>query len=202
MVGYYDPSKTRLDHMGFGLVLQEAKENEEEKKEQPAVEEKKEEVKVEEGKKEEAKGGKKGGKDEKKKKVEKIKTREGDSVKLMQLLDEAKARALKTFSERMHQGDAEEESKDTEEQHQKQKKVQLQEDELDKAAEILGISSIKYYDLKQNRVQNYVFSFDKMLDPKGNTGVYLQYMYVRILSIMRKGGVSLIENLKLSIVRA
>jgi arginyl-tRNA synthetase len=51
----------------------------------------------------------------------------------------------------------------------------------------LGISSIKYYDLKQNRTQNYVFAFDKMLDPRGNTGIYLLYMYVRILSIMRKG---------------
>lgn len=50
----------------------------------------------------------------------------------------------------------------------------------------MGISAIKYYDLKQNRIQNYVFSFDKMLDPKGNTGVYLLYMYVRILSIMSK----------------
>lgn len=53
-------------------------------------------------KKEEVKGAKKGGKDEKKKKVEKIKTRDGDSVKLMQLLDEAKARALQTFTDRSH----------------------------------------------------------------------------------------------------
>jgi len=50
----------------------------------------------------------------------------------------------------------------------------------------LGISAIKYYDLKQNRIQNYVFSFDKMLDPKGNTGIYLLYAYVRVLSIIRK----------------
>jgi arginyl-tRNA synthetase len=56
------------------------------------------------------------------------------------------------------------------------------------AADILGISSIKYYDLKQNRTQNYVFDFDKMLDPKGNTGVYLVYAYVRIKSILRKAG--------------
>ena len=56
------------------------------------------------------------------------------------------------------------------------------------AAEVLGISSIKYYDLKQNRTQNYVFDFDKMLDPKGNTGVYLIYAYVRIKSILRKAG--------------
>ena len=65
-------------------------------------------------------------------------------------------------------------------------KVQLPREQWEVAAEALGISSIKYYDLKQNRVQNYVFSFDKMLDPKGNTGVYLIYMYVRVLSIMRK----------------
>ncbi len=66
-------------------------------------------------------------------------------------------------------------------------KVQVDEAELERTAEIMGISSIKYYDLKQNRIQNYVFAFDKMLDPRGNTGVYLLYMYVRVLSIMRKG---------------
>lgn len=55
----------------------------------------------------------------------------------------------------------------------------------------MGIGSIKYYDLKQNRISDYEFSFDKMLDPKGNTGVYLLYMYVRICSIMRKANVSI-----------
>jgi len=50
----------------------------------------------------------------------------------------------------------------------------------------MGISAIKYFDLKQNRVQNYVFNFDKMLDPRGDTGVYLLYMYVRINSIIEK----------------
>jgi len=60
---------------------------------------------------------------------------------------------------------------------------------MEEAAEILGVSSIKYYDLKQNRTQNYIFSFDLMLDPKGNTGVYLIYAYVRICSILRKAGV-------------
>lgn len=64
--------------------------------------------------------------------------------------------------------------------------MQVDESELEKTAEILGISSVKYYDLKQNRTQNYVFAFDKMLDPRGNTGIYLLYQYVRILSIMRK----------------
>ena len=54
------------------------------------------------------------------------------------------------------------------------------------AAEILGLSSIKYFDLRQNRSQNYVFDFDHMLDTKGNTGLYLIYAYVRICSILRK----------------
>lgn len=48
------------------------------------------------------------------------------------------------------------------------------------------MSAVKYYDLKQNRQQNYAFSFDKMLDPKGNTGVYLIYQYVRVYSIIAK----------------
>jgi arginyl-tRNA synthetase len=64
--------------------------------------------------------------------------------------------------------------------------VQVESGKLDETAEILGVSAIKYYDLKQNRVQNYVFSFDKMLNPNGNTGVYLLYMYVRICSIINK----------------
>ncbi len=64
--------------------------------------------------------------------------------------------------------------------------MQVESGKLDETAEILGVSAIKYYDLKQNRVQNYVFSFDKMLNPNGNTGVYLLYMYVRICSIINK----------------
>lgn len=50
----------------------------------------------------------------------------------------------------------------------------------------MGIGSIKYFDLKQNRINDYVFDFDRMLDPDGDTGVYLYYMYVRICSIIEK----------------
>jgi arginyl-tRNA synthetase len=114
----------------------------------------------------------------KKPKIGKMKTREGDSTKLMDLLNEAKTRTLEIFHQRMKEDD-DESSHD--------KKVQVNEAELEQTAEIMGISSVKYYDLKQNRIQNYVFAFDKMLDPRGNTGVYLLYMYVRVLSIMRKG---------------
>jgi arginyl-tRNA synthetase len=127
---------------------------------------------------EEKKGEEKKGDDAKKPKIGKMKTREGDSTKLMDLLDEAKNRTLDIFKERM---------KEDEEGDGIASKVQVDMGQLEKTAEIMGISSVKYYDLKQNRVQNYVFAFDKMLDPRGNTGVYLLYMYVRVLSILRKG---------------
>jgi len=111
--------------------------------------------------------------EEAKKKIEKIKTREGKAIKLVELLDEARDRAIQMFKERLESDQA-----DT--------KVQVDVTKIEETAEKLGISAIKYYDLKQNRIQNYVFSFDKMLDPKGNTGVYLLYMYVRIISILGK----------------
>lgn len=174
LVGYYNPEKARVDHIGFGLVLQVQKDDgaaQEDDKTATIEEEKKEEGKKEEGKK----SGKQA-KVENKPKVGKMKTRDGETVKLMDLLNQARDRALEVFKERMKEGE--------------ESKVQVNEEELLKTAEILGISSIKYYDLKQARIQNYVFSFDKMLDPRGNTGVYLQYMYVRTLSILRKANVS------------
>lgn len=75
-------------------------------------------------------------------------------------------------------------------------KMQVDPEKLVETAERMGISAIKYFDLKQNRVQNYVFAFDKMLDPKGNTGVYLLYMFVRICSIMEKSALGTAEALE------
>ncbi len=190
LAGYIDPAQTRYDHVGFGLVLQvmpgeEVKEEAVAAGGKPAAGGKKEAAKkpaevVEGGVpvEEEKKGEEKKADDAKKPKIGKMKTREGDSTKLMDLLDEAKNRTLEIFKERM---------KEDEEGDGVASKVQVDMTELEKTAEIMGISSVKYYDLKQNRVQNYVFAFDKMLDPRGNTGIYLLYMYVRVLSIMRKG---------------
>lgn len=48
------------------------------------------------------------------------------------------------------------------------------------------MAAVKYYDLKQNRISDYSFNYDKMLDPKGNTAVYLMYSYVRMCSVLRK----------------
>jgi arginyl-tRNA synthetase len=126
LAGYIDPAQTRYDHVGFGLVLQAMPEE----KPSTAAAESKTEGKpaVEEEKKEESK----------KPKIGKMKTREGDSTKLMDLLDEAKNRTLDIFKERMKE----------DEDGEGKAKVQVDEAELERSAEIIGISSIKYYDLK------------------------------------------------------
>jgi len=104
---------------------------------------------------------------------EKIKSRSGESIQLMSLLDEARDRAAEVCKQK-HENSKEEEK--------------LTEEEYLERGEIIGMTSVKYYDLKQNRTSSYRFSYDKILDPKGDTGVYLLYMYVRLCSILRKGG--------------
>ena len=113
LAGYIDPAITRYDHVGFGLVLQ-VQPGEEEIKE-PAggdASSKKDGKKggaaaktIEGGAavpKEEVKKGEPKKADEvKKPKIGKMKTREGDTTKLMDLLDEAKNRTLDIFKERM-----------------------------------------------------------------------------------------------------
>lgn len=116
----------------------------------------------------------------------KFKTRGGKTVRLHDLLNEAKDRALVQLQSRekgvkvVEEGEAEKEHTFT----------ALKPDEYEEAAEKLGMAAIKYFDLKQNRTSDYTFSFEKMLDPKGNTAVYLIYAYVRICSIIRKSGFS------------
>ena len=104
---------------------------------------------------------------------EKIKSRSGETVQLMSLLDEAQKRAVDVCKEKHANFDEEQ---------------KLSEEEYQEMGEIIGMTSVKYYDLKQNRTSTYKFSFDAILDPKGDTGVYLLYMYVRLCSILRKGG--------------
>lgn len=114
----------------------------------------------------------------------KMATRDGGNVKLMDLLDEAKARAKDQILERI-KGAGEDKDGEVIESTTK-----LTEEEIEQAAEIMGIDAVKYYDLGQNRIQNYKFSYDKMLSPKGNTAVYLLYSYARINSIITKSGIS------------
>ena len=64
----------------------------------------------------------------------------------------------------------------------------MDEDKLEEAARIMGISAVKYADLHNNRTTNYTFSYDRMLDLKGNTAVYLLYTHARISSILDRAG--------------
>lgn len=96
-----------------------------------------------------------------------FRTRSGEVVRLVDLLDEAKKRCLAQLEER---GRGEE----------------LDTAELAHAAEAMGYGAVKYADLHSNRTSNYTFSFDRMLDLKGNTAVYLLYAHARIASIVRK----------------
>ena len=118
-----------------------------------------------------------------KKKLEKMKSRSGDTVKLNDLLNEAKARAMTQFKARLER---QAEHQNAGEEGLVAQRVQVDPAKLEEAAEILGLSSIKYFDLKQNRINDYAFDFDRMLDPEGDTGVYLIYQYVRIGSIIEK----------------
>ncbi|KAK4887234.1 hypothetical protein RN001_003505 [Aquatica leii] len=96
----------------------------------------------------------------------KFKTRSGDTVRLCDLLDEGLKRALDKLKE-------------------KNRHQVLSPEELKKAQESIAYGCIKYADLSHNLNNEYVFSFDKMLEDKGNTAVYLLYAYTRICSIAR-----------------
>ncbi|KAK6590315.1 hypothetical protein RS030_162450 [Cryptosporidium xiaoi] len=118
----------------------------------------------------------------------KFKTRSGDVVKLTDLIDEGVYRAKKELIERESSLRKEQNQAcniDSSNEGNKNFKGRTEE-ELNKMSEIIGHAAIKYFDLKQNRLTNYKFSFDRMLDPKGNTAVYLLYAYARICAIFRR----------------
>jgi arginyl-tRNA synthetase len=96
-----------------------------------------------------------------------MKTRSGENVPLRDLLEEASKRARKIIEE---------------------KNPQLSEDEKSDISKMIGIGAVKYADLSQYRMTDYIFSWEKMLSLHGNTAPYLQNAYVRIRSIFRKAG--------------
>jgi arginyl-tRNA synthetase len=67
-----------------------------------------------------------------------------------------------------------------------QKNPQIQEEERSKIGQIIGIGAVKYAELSQHRMTDYVFSWDRMLSLQGNTAPYLQNAYVRSRAIFRK----------------
>ena len=94
-----------------------------------------------------------------------FKTRSGDTVKLVDLLDEAVERATKLV---------------------KDKNPELSDLDAVKIGETVGIGAVKYADLSKNRTSDYVFDWDNMLSFEGNTAPYLQYAYTRVQSVFKK----------------
>lgn len=104
-----------------------------------------------------------------------LKTRDGGVIKLKALLDEAEERAYAIVTAK----NAERPEAD-----------RFADDECRAIARTVGIASVQYADLAQNRSSNYVFSWDKMLALDGNTAPYLLYAVARIHSIFRKAGIA------------
>ena len=94
-----------------------------------------------------------------------LKTRSGENIKLIELLEEAVERAAAAVLER---------------------NPDLPEAERAVVARQVGIGAVKYADLSSDRIKDYVFDWKRMVAFEGNTGGYLQYAHARIQSILRK----------------
>jgi arginyl-tRNA synthetase len=99
-----------------------------------------------------------------------FKTRDGGTVKLVDLLDEAEQRAYSLV---------------------KGKNPELDETELRQIARAVGIGAVKYADLSKHRTSDYSFNFEQMLSFEGNTAPYVLYAYTRVASVFRKLGTSM-----------
>ncbi|MFT3853543.1 MAG: arginine--tRNA ligase [Ilumatobacteraceae bacterium] len=97
-----------------------------------------------------------------------FKSRSGETVKLIELIDEAVERATAAVRE---------------------KNPEMPEAEQAAVGEMVGIGALKYADLSTDRIKDYVFDWDRMLAFEGNTAPYLQYAHARICSIFRRAGV-------------
>jgi arginyl-tRNA synthetase len=97
-----------------------------------------------------------------------LRSRSGDAVKLIELLDEAVERAAVAIAA---------------------KNPDLDDDERAELAHTIGIGAVKYADLSTDRIKDYVFDWDRMLSFDGNTAPYLQYAHARICSIFRRAKV-------------
>lgn len=103
-----------------------------------------------------------------------FKTRDGGTVKLAELLNEAIERAEKLVRD-----------------NNNEKNIELTEETYREIGRKVGIGAVKYADLSKTRTNDYVFNWDAMLSFEGNTAPYLQYAFTRIHSIFRKAEVSI-----------
>ncbi len=97
----------------------------------------------------------------------KLSTREGRTVSMNEILGKAVALAKEAVQK---------------------KNAELSEKEKNEIAEAVGIGAVKYNDLKENRMTDIVFNWERMLAFTGDSGPYLQYTYARMRSILRKSG--------------
>ena len=98
-----------------------------------------------------------------------LKSRAGEALSLGALLDEAVERATQIVAE---------------------KTMDLDPASKARVAEAVGIGAVKYADLANDRIKDYVFEWSRMLAFDGNTAPYLMYAHARIRSILRKGGIA------------
>jgi arginyl-tRNA synthetase len=101
-----------------------------------------------------------------------FKTRDGADVKLIDVVDEAVARAHALVTS---------------------KNPDLPEPARNEIARVVGAGAMKYAELSKNRTTDYIFDWDTMLSFEGNTAPYLQYAYTRIKSIFKRAGVNASE---------
>ncbi len=101
-----------------------------------------------------------------------FKTRSGEMISLASLLDEASERAARVLRD---------------------KNSDLSSTEVVTLASNIGVAALKYADLKTERIKDYMFSWERMIAFEGNTAPYLLNAYVRILSVFRKGCLTLQE---------
>lgn len=97
-----------------------------------------------------------------------FKTRSGGTIRLTDLLDEAQERARNLILEKNPEMDSE---------------------ELNNLARVVGIGAVKYADLSKNRTTDYIFDWDLMLSFEGNTAPYMQYAYTRVASIFKRADI-------------
>jgi arginyl-tRNA synthetase len=98
----------------------------------------------------------------------------GQVITLVSLLDESKQRARQRIDEGIAEG-----------------RLRVRPEEIDEVSRVVGLGAVKYADLRQNRLSDYQFDWDKMISFQGNAGPYLQYAYARCASIFAKGGITM-----------
>jgi len=121
-----------------------------------------------------------------------FKTREGGTVKLKSLMDEAVARArsvLESGGVIAAAGADEDAAADRPATGADAARAGMTSQEMDDIAETVGLAAIKYFDLQHNLVKDYKFDLDTMLALDGNTAPYMLYACARVRAIGRKAGI-------------